>query len=208
LATYYLIRHGVTDWLEEGIIQGISDRPLSPFGLDQAQLTGRAFKDIKASRLFVSPMKRAIQTAQPISIATGLAMETLDGLREKDQGWMEGKRDIWQYLEGKKILSELFTPIFLLSILLSGETQSAFKGHVLDAWRTIRSQEEEWPVIVVAHSGVFQKILMHEFGGGMGNFKKFYTHTCSITEIAIDAEGHARLVNMNDTGHLDGKTWG
>ena len=86
MTTYYLIRHGVTDWLEEGIAQGISDRPLSSFGLEQAQLTGQAFKDIKASRLFVSPMKRAVQTAQPISEVTGLTPEVVDGLRERGPG--------------------------------------------------------------------------------------------------------------------------
>ena len=36
---------------------------------------------------------------------------------------------------------------------------------------------------------------------------KFFLHTCSITEIAFDAEGHARLVRLNDTSHLNGKLW-
>ena len=72
-----------------------------------------------------------------------------------DQGWFEGKRNIWMSFGRKKFLMILFVPVHFLIIALSGEPQSVFKKHVLDAWKMIRSQKEDQPVIVVAHSGVF-----------------------------------------------------
>ncbi len=207
MTTYYLIRHGVTDWIEAGIAQGISDRPLSSFGLEQAQLTGLAFKNSKAHRLFVSPMKRAAQTAQPVCAATGLEPETIDGLRERNQGWFEGKRDLWRLFHKNKLIMALWIPFYHLISSLTGETRIAFQNQVLDAWKYIRSQETDQPVIVVAHSGVLHTILMHELGQELSNFKRFFTNTCSITEIAFDEEGRARLVRLNDTGHLNEKKW-
>lgn len=207
MTTYYLIRHGITDWIEAGISQGISDRTLSSFGLEQAQLTGQAFKNKKASRIFVSPMLRALQTAQPVCEAVNLEPETIDGLREKDQGCFEGKRDVWRRIEKNRILLALWVPFYRLVSSLTGETLAAFTSKVLDAWKQIRSHETTQPVIVVAHSGVIQTILMHELGADMKDIRKFFTNTCSISEINIDGQGDTKLVRLNDTSHLNGKAW-
>lgn len=207
MTTYYFIRHGVTDWIESGFIQGISDRPLSSFGLEQAKLTGMAFKNTKASRLYVSPMKRAVQTAQPVSAAIGLEPEIIEGLQEKDQGWFEGKRDMWRRLSGNKVLLAIWRPIFQLISSLTGEKYSAFQSKVLEAWKYIRSQKADRAVIVVAHSGVLKAILMHELGKDMKKTRRYFSNTCSITEINIDTQGCANLVSFNKTSHLKDKNW-
>lgn len=206
MTTYYLVRHGVTDWIEQGIVQGSSDRPLSSFGLEQAQLTGEALNDSKAARLFSSPMIRAMQTAQAISKTTGLAVESVEGLKEMDQGWMEGKRDHWPKFKNNFFWLGLYFLFRRLVILLSGESPASFKKHVLDAWTQIRSQAGNEPVIIVAHSGVLRTIMMHELGSSLKDTTRFFTDTCSISEIEIEPSGAARLVRLNDASHLGEKT--
>lgn len=62
MTTIGLIRHGVTDWNELGMAQGITDIPLNQAGFKQAEaLAKRVSKDCW-DIVFSSPLKRALQT--------------------------------------------------------------------------------------------------------------------------------------------------
>ncbi len=163
----YLIRHGITDWIEQGKIAGQSDRPLSAFGLEQAELTGRAMQGIEAVHLFCSPLLRARQTAAPISQATGLEPEIVDGLMEMHFGVMEGKRNYWGKLRDKKFLLKMYFNLRLMINIFSGEKSNAFTERVQKAWLDIRAQADGRPIIVVAHAGVLRNILYFEMGGNL-----------------------------------------
>ena len=136
----YLVRHGITDWIEQGILQGISDRPLSPFGTEQAELTARAFQGIRAAHLYTSPLLRAMQTAQPIARVTGLTPEAIEGFTEMDYGWMEGKKDVWSLVKQSTFLVQ-----YLPRKPAPGGPASAanrpskFKARILDAWENLRN---------------------------------------------------------------------
>ena len=205
MTTFYLIRHGITDWIEAGLVQGISDRPLSDAGKEQAELTAKALKNINFDRIYSSPQLRAKQTAQPICKINGMNAVTIEGLQEMDQGWLEGKRDPWRIVRDRVILRNLFTLIHDFILITSGESHAKFENRVLKAWQPIRSLKVEKPVIVVAHAGVIHAILMYELGIKKKDSNKFYTDNCSINQIEIDAEGVARQVRLNDVSHLDGK---
>ncbi len=58
-----VIRHGPTDWNEKGLIQGRSDRPLSEAGR-QAVARWRLPPDLTDRRWVVSPLRRAVETAE------------------------------------------------------------------------------------------------------------------------------------------------
>ena len=62
----YIVRHGQTDWNVEGIYQGRIDIPLNKTGIEQAKKTKEELKGIKFDKVFSSPLKRAIETAQII----------------------------------------------------------------------------------------------------------------------------------------------
>lgn len=201
----YLIRHGITDWIEQGILHGRSDRPLSAFGLEQAELTGKAMKDCQAARLFTSPLLRALQTAEPISRETGLKPEPIEDLQEMYFGILEGKRDYWPVLKDKKVLVMIYYAWRLLLATISGESQRHFRQRVLRAWAEIRSQADGQPIIVVAHSGVLRTILLHEFGGRFTDATRFVLNACSISEIEISPQAPSRIVHINGIAHLNGK---
>ncbi len=85
-----LIRHGQTDWNLEGRYQGQSDVPLNQTGMAQAitlieKLNGQTFNAI-----YSSDLKRARQTAEPISKAMGMEVHVAKRLREINQGEWEG----------------------------------------------------------------------------------------------------------------------
>ena len=200
-----LVRHGVTDWLEEGRIHGISDRPLNPFGLEQAELTGKALENCKATRMFVSPLLRAKQTAAPIEKTIGLKSEYLDGLIEKDLGRKEGKRRVFR-LDKYKLIQKLIPFLAVINHMFSARKDKLFNQRVEEAWEYIRSQANEGDIfIVVSHSGVLRSILTKEFGELNANSLNFFLTTCSISEIDIYPNKASKIISINAIDHLDGK---
>jgi broad specificity phosphatase PhoE len=87
----YVIRHGQTDWNALGFFQGHKDIPLNSIGIEQAKQTAEQFKNIPIDYILVSPLKRAIQTAEAISKVTNIEPIIEPRLIERSFGDMEGK---------------------------------------------------------------------------------------------------------------------
>jgi len=84
-----LVRHGETEWSKAGRHTSRTDVPLTEVGREQARRIGRALAGRTFSRVVVSPMSRAQETARLAGF--GDRMETLDALREYDYGIYEGR---------------------------------------------------------------------------------------------------------------------
>ena len=87
-----LIRHGATMGNQEKRYIGITDEALCDTGIEK--LLKNVHKDIypAADKIYVSPMKRCIQTAQ--IIYPGREAVVVDDLKECDFGRFEGKNYI------------------------------------------------------------------------------------------------------------------
>jgi broad specificity phosphatase PhoE len=55
---------------------------LTPRGWEQARAAGRALRRSGATELLVSPMRRALETAEALNESLGLPLEQLDGIHE------------------------------------------------------------------------------------------------------------------------------
>ena len=62
----YCIRHGETNSNRTGIVAGRTDEPLNANGVKQAQDLNQKIADLKFDGVYVSPMRRTIQTAEII----------------------------------------------------------------------------------------------------------------------------------------------
>src|SRR5437764_14866883 len=81
---YIFVRHGITDNLEGGRIQGWSDAPLSVRGRQQAQAAAdRLAAEGGVTAIFSSPVYRTMETAGIISAALGLPVQPLPCLAER-----------------------------------------------------------------------------------------------------------------------------
>ncbi len=201
MTTFLLVRHGYTEWIEKEILHGISDLPLSEFGLKQAELTAQYLTDTKIDRLYSSPLLRCMQTAEKISGAAGAAIIPLADLREEDYGWQEGKRDWWPYIRQRKSLIPAYLITRLAINALSGEPFWKSKKRVADVWEKIKADNPEGTVAVVAHSGVLRMILMCEFGGSRLDTGLYPISTCSISRISVNGKG-IQIVSLNEHDHL------
>ncbi len=87
----YVIRHGETDWNAQRRIQGRSDIPLNAKGLELAQATAEAMKDIPFHAVYSSPLKRAVDTAEIILKDRPLPVILDDRIIEMGFGLFEGE---------------------------------------------------------------------------------------------------------------------
>src|SRR3954469_3349868 len=89
-----LIRHGASAAAVPGrpfdLLDGHADPPLSPEGEEQAVAVARRLDTEPLAGIFVTPLQRTLQTAQPLITATGLEPVAVPDLREVLLGDWEG----------------------------------------------------------------------------------------------------------------------
>ena len=85
-----LARHGQSVWNAERRFQGATDVPLSPLGRAQAEALGQALRGRRLAAAYVSPFRRARETAQLALAGTDVPLVTFDDLRELSLGSWEG----------------------------------------------------------------------------------------------------------------------
>src|SRR5690625_1697626 len=100
MAGLLLIRHGQTEWSSARRHTGRTDVPLAPEGEDQARALRPLFTERPLSRVLVSPLQRAVRTAELAGLETS---GTDADLMEWDYGGYEGRTpaDVQQARPGR-----------------------------------------------------------------------------------------------------------
>lgn len=86
MKTLYVLRHGQTQWNVEGRMQGRLDSPLTDEGRDQVQRHGQFLGGQPVSRVILSPLGRAIESANLLNSHLQVPMQQDDRLAERDCG--------------------------------------------------------------------------------------------------------------------------
>ncbi len=90
----YLVRHGES---EANLLNQFSNRGykhgLTDVGRRQALELAQRLRDTHPSRIYTSPLMRAVQTAEILSQCLGAPIKIAGALREYDCGILEGKSD-------------------------------------------------------------------------------------------------------------------
>jgi len=86
------VRHGITEWNKRGMIQGITDIPLSAEGLQQARLLADrlASEGERWNGIYCSDLQRAVQTGEILANKLGLPLIKDVRIRERSFGEAEG----------------------------------------------------------------------------------------------------------------------
>ena len=88
--TVFLARHGRTVLNADGRLRGHFDVDLDDVGRLEADRLVTALAGADVGRVVSSPLRRAIQTANPVALAHGLDVETDDDLIDRDYGTWTG----------------------------------------------------------------------------------------------------------------------
>ena len=101
----YVLRHGVTRWNKLKKVQGAMDIPLAPEGIELAEKTGKALRDVPFDICFTSHLTRARQTAQCVLGDREIPVIEDKRIQEIDFGVLEGTQ--FKDAQGKIVSREM-----------------------------------------------------------------------------------------------------
>ena len=201
------VRHGLTTAITAGRHQKPED-PLSEEGFRQVKRVADRLKNSEADLIISSRCRRAVQTAQAISKATGKHVIYTNLLNEfaapsEIHGKKYGGRRM--VLIWKKIDAHITDPKWHYS---DEENIFDLRNRALKAIEYLESKKKD-TLIVVTHGTILRMILFVGIFGKdadvVGSFYKFIgsldLKNTAITECEIDKNGF-RLVTYNDHAHL------
>ena len=183
-------------WVRHGEpLRGVPDDPgLSPVGADQARRAAEFVSAESYDALYVSPMRRALQTADPIAAALGLDPVVEDGLAEFDRGMPYTHFE--DLVDARDPRVEAFVRGDLSGWGVDAEAFRSTVGATVDA---IVRRHDGSRVLLVSHGGV-----ANVFFGRVLGLSRLSFHAPaygSVSRARADAERYT-LVSINETGHL------
>ncbi|MBS3169480.1 histidine phosphatase family protein [Candidatus Woesearchaeota archaeon] len=151
-----VVRHGQTDWNKQDLCQGHANIPLNEAGLKQAEQVAQRLKSEKIDLAFTSDLERAVVTADLIlAHHPATPVEYHQQLRERNYGVYERKTysEFRQGIVDSGELPHLFRPE-------SGESLLDVQKRALDFYGSLLPRCLSETVLVVAHGGVVQSLLL------------------------------------------------
>lgn len=196
-----LIRHGQTDWNEQGRLQGHTDVPLNDTGQAQALATAAYLATLQPEpawrRLYSSDLSRAAATAAAIGEALGLSLQHDRTLRERCLGPLEGLI----YSEIRERYPELAEhwPQLPPELVPPGLETPAVVGQRAKAWcEAMWRRHPGEGIIAVTHGGWIGSLCEHL---GYERRPGFRLGNCSVTTVVWGPDGgNVRL--FGDTAHF------
>ena len=190
-----LVRHGLP--LRVELETGIADPELASEGHEQAAKMAAylGIEDIEA--VYVSPLRRAVETARPLCKLLGLEAVVSEGVAEFD-------RNSREYVPVEELRA---TNDPRWEKLLRGEWDgvdedpSLFKARVVATVEDMIARHPGGRVVVVCHGGVINQYLAHVLGieTQIGFFYPKYT---SIHRVMASRSGQRSIVSINEASHL------
>jgi probable phosphoglycerate mutase len=185
----YLLRHGETEYSQRGAYCGALDAELTAAGQQMAQAFADAYHPLAWTEIYVSPMRRAIATAQPLCTALGLPMQIRDGLREISYGdWEDREQDDVRTHHEQDYLRWLAEPAW--NPPTNGETAVQVASRALPIITEIEAKHKTGKVLVVSHKATIRIILCSLMGIDIGRYRdRIDAPAASISVVKFDIHG-------------------
>ncbi len=165
--TFYIFRHGETDWNLNKRVQGWTDIPLNETGISQAKQLAQKLCDVNFDVIYSSPLARALMTAEIVADRNNCPVITNDGLRERCLGIFEGK-----YIKPADMPIDTkidfdATPVLVPKHLVKnpnfvpphGESHNMFAQRVHTTLLNIAKNTSATTIGISTHSGVMRNII-------------------------------------------------
>jgi alpha-ribazole phosphatase/probable phosphoglycerate mutase len=202
-----LARHGQTEWNADRRFQGHTDVVLSERGRAQAHALGRALRGHPVTAAYVSPMRRAVETAEIALADAGIPYTPIEELRELSLGQWEGCTvDEIRQQDGDPYAAWLHAPLDCPPpgaeplpdvrdrVLAAVERIAAAHGRHSTA---MGGQVQDGDALLIAHGGVISVYACHLLGCSFNQLWRLRVDNCSLTIVHPP-----RIVTLNDTRHL------
>lgn len=190
-----LVRHGLP--IRREVAEGPADPELSVEGHVQSARLAKYLATESIDAIYSSPMKRAMQTAEPLAKTINLPISVIDDVAEFDRLSNEyipieelraANDDRWHKLVAGEWDSE-------------SDTLDEFRSRVVTSIEKLIASHASQRIVITCHGGVINQYLAHILGlkTERGFFYPQYT---SIHRVIAAQNGLRSIASLNEIAHL------
>lgn len=172
-----------------------ADPPLSEAGRRQAERLATWLAHERIDALYASPMRRALETAEPLAQALGLEIARDVGLVEVDH-----RADVYVPMEERKAENREAWLAVVRGGLYAGIDVDAFRRGVVATFEALIAAHPGRRVAVVCHSGVINAWAAHVLGIAAPIF--FDPGYTSVQRFLAASSGERMVASLNELAHL------
>jgi phosphoserine phosphatase len=189
-----LVRHGVTDWNEQGRLMGRLPIRLNARGRAQVAAAAQALADQRVDAVFASPQTRAQETADVIARQFGIEAQTDAALAEVWLGRWQGHR--FDELQGDPDVARfLADPLHVCDAI---EPATAVQARIVGFLEQLRANTAVRTAIAVSHGDPLRVLVAHVLGMALGGYRRLLIDPASVTRTRITESG-GRILTLNWT---------
>ncbi|WP_448536010.1 histidine phosphatase family protein [Pseudothermotoga sp.] len=164
MGNIYLLRHGSTEWNEKQLWQGVVDTELSEKGYVQVRKIASLLKNKSISRIFSSPMKRAMQSAKIVAEEIGYSGEII-----QDERLRECEIKLWNGKNFNQVLSDHYSEFNewktnLFSNVDGAESLGSVQDRMFEFLSEIIVHYANENVIIVSHAIALRMLVAKVLG--------------------------------------------
>jgi broad specificity phosphatase PhoE len=196
----YLVRHGETVWNAQERILGFTDVGLSEKGWAQVRALGEFFRDRPLRAVYTSDLKRAVDTASVLAGPHGLSVQLEPGLRELNQGVIEGLT--FQQMQSRHPdLLRAWSEDPGVVRIPQGESLLELQGRAWSVVERLARANPEGTIVAVSHNLTILTLLCHLLELPIGHFRRLRQAAAAVNLIEFGELGWV-LHQVNQTHHL------
>ena len=198
--TFYIVRHGQTNWNILGKTQGHGNSDLTAKGIEQATELAESIVNYPIDYIYSSDLGRAVQTAQILGDKLNIKVEETEALREMGFGEWEGL-----------LIDEIkanYANVYAtwrnephLAQIPGGETLHLIKDRVDSFIQSLNEKYDDKHILLETHSVTVRVMLLAFLNSGMENIYRIKQDNTALIIVEYRDYGPV-VIKMNDTSHI------
>ncbi len=199
----YLVRHGESEPAVPGrpfpMKDGHGDPALAPQGREQAERVGERLGATSFDAIYVTTLRRTVQTAEPLLARLGVDPVVEPDLREVSLGEWDGGLYRQRMAEGHPVALQMIREE-RWDVIPGAEPMEVFTGRVAAAMERLVAAHADHRIAVFTHGGVIGEVL-RQVVETPRRFAFVGADNGSISTV-VSVNGRWILRSFNDTSHL------
>ena len=195
-----LVRHGQTEWNRVERFRGRIDLDLNEVGRAQALALAERLSAEPLSAIYTSPLRRAVQTAEPAAQKLGLSVQVLGGLMDIDYGQWGGRSPAEVATLYPKLYRLWRSQPHLVEIP-GGESLAVVRARAFPALKEVAARHAGQTILLVAHQVVNKVLLCAMLGLDNSRFWHIQQDNACLNIFDYEDDDFT-AVCLNDTCHL------
>jgi broad specificity phosphatase PhoE len=186
LPKIYLARHCKTIWNLENRLIGLTDLPLCPEGIAEANANLPYIQTLGVNRIICSDLKRAYETAKTYADNLRVPLHPCPGLRELDHGRWNGVKVDELLNDPNSRFKEWFEGDVSIPIPEGSETMHTAQKRIVETMKKILNKYPNETLLVVMHKHIrsILRCALHDMD--LSHFRENIDESIHPIEIPID----------------------